>query len=88
MGNDYNTKDGTCIRDYIHVVDLANAHLLALKYLEEKNVSQAYNLGNGTGYSVFDVINLVNPQLHWGTQKRLTFSEFDEISPFCESSKG
>ena len=34
------------------------------------------------------IINLLNPQFHWGTQKRLTFSEFDEISPFCESSKG
>lgn len=57
MGTDYNTADGTCVRDYIHVEDLASAHLLGLKNLEEKNISQVYNLGNGKGYSVLDVIN-------------------------------
>ncbi len=54
FGDDYPTADGTCIRDYIHVADLAAAHLLALGVLEERSVT--YNLGNGAGYSVREVI--------------------------------
>jgi len=56
FGDDYPTKDGTCIRDYIHVSDLAEAHLLALGYLEKNNISDAFNLGNGNGFSVNEVI--------------------------------
>ena len=56
-GSDYATPDGTCIRDYIHVTDLASAHVIALKKLETDSVSGAYNLGNGIGYSVKDVID-------------------------------
>lgn len=55
-GNDYNTKDGTCIRDYIHVVDLCEAHLKAMEYLEKNNKSEIFNLGNGMGFSVMEVI--------------------------------
>jgi UDP-glucose 4-epimerase len=55
-GNDYDTPDGTCIRDYIHVADLAQAHLLALYQLEKWGISEIYNLGNGNGYSVKEVI--------------------------------
>lgn len=55
-GNDYPTKDGTCIRDYIHVSDLAEAHALALDYLRAGNSSTAINLGNGQGYSVLEVV--------------------------------
>lgn len=58
-GKDYNTPDGTCVRDYIHVADLANAHLLALRNLEEGKISGIYNLGNGNGYSVREVIEMV-----------------------------
>jgi UDP-glucose 4-epimerase len=58
-GTDYNTPDGTCIRDYIHVTDLANAHILALRKLEQGNFSGVYNLGNGNGYSVKEVIETV-----------------------------
>jgi len=58
-GTDYNTPDGTCIRDYIHVTDLANAHILALRKLEQENISGIYNLGNGNGYSVREVIETV-----------------------------
>lgn len=54
FGNDYPTPDGTCLRDYIHVIDLAQAHILALGALEER--SRVYNLGNGTGFSVMEVI--------------------------------
>jgi UDP-glucose 4-epimerase len=56
FGNDYPTEDGTCIRDYIHVMDLANAHWLALEKLRKDNTSAIYNLGNGTGFSVLEVI--------------------------------
>jgi UDP-arabinose 4-epimerase len=56
FGDDYDTPDGTCIRDYIHVTDLANAHVLALKALEQGAESNRYNLGNGQGYSVKEVI--------------------------------
>jgi len=55
-GTDYPTKDGTCIRDYIHVMDLAEAHFLALKKVLETRQSKIYNLGNGQGYSVQEVI--------------------------------
>jgi len=56
-GNDYDTKDGTCIRDYIHVLDLCEAHLLALEFLKENKKSEIFNLGNGMGFSVLEVIN-------------------------------
>lgn len=57
FGRDYATPDGTCVRDYIHVVDLANAHLLAVDHLGKGGSSRAFNLGNGSGYSVLQVIN-------------------------------
>ena len=57
FGNDYDTKDGTCVRDYIHVLDLAQAHYLALKKMKETNESGVYNLGNGKGFTVKEVID-------------------------------
>jgi len=63
LGTDYDTRDGTCIRDYIHVTDLADAHLLALEYLQKNGKSNFFNLGNGDGFSVREVID---------TAKRLT----------------
>ena len=57
FGNNYNTKDGTAIRDYIHVVDLARAHLLALKNIDKINKYRYYNIGSGKGVSVLDIIN-------------------------------
>lgn len=59
FGDDYDTPDGSCIRDYIHVTDLADAHLRALEGLQRGLPSGAFNLGNGTGYSVFEVIQAV-----------------------------
>ena len=56
FGDDYNTEDGTCVRDYIHVTDLAMAHILAMKYLREGNESNIFNLGNGKGFSVREII--------------------------------
>lgn len=58
FGADYPTIDGTCIRDYIHVLDIAKAHTLALKHLERGRNNKAYNLGNSRGYSVMEVIKM------------------------------
>ncbi len=59
FGRDYDTPDGTCIRDYIHVVDLCQAHLLALHSLMDGGQSAAFNLGNGNGFSVLEVLRAV-----------------------------
>ncbi len=59
FGDQHATPDGTCVRDFIHVEDLASAHLLALKALESGQASDAYNLGNGRGFSVKEVIEVV-----------------------------
>lgn len=57
-GNDYNTKDGTCLRDFIHVIDLAKAHITALKKINKIKGHEAINLGLGKGISVLDIVNL------------------------------
>lgn len=59
FGRDYDTPDGTCIRDYVHIVDLCQAHLLALEHLKKSAASAAFNLGNGEGFSVAEVIAAV-----------------------------
>ncbi len=60
FGNDYNTPDGTCIRDFIHIVDLANGHLKALNKIDQLKGFNVYNLGTGHGYSVLEVVNTFN----------------------------
>ena len=60
FGNDYKTKDGTGVRDYIHVVDLAKGHLSAIKKLKDHCGLKIYNLGTGVGYSVLDIVNAFN----------------------------
>lgn len=60
FGTDYPTPDGTCLRDYVHVTDLADAHMLALKALLNGAASTVYNLGNSVGYSVRQVIELAS----------------------------
>ena len=70
FGTDYPTEDGTCIRDYIHVVDLAKAHVLALKYLQDGGVSKVYNLGSEQGFSVRQVID---------TAKKVTGTDFTVV---------
>ena len=57
FGNDYDTEDGTCIRDYIHIMDLANAHYKSLKFLEKSRGYNVFNIGTGNGYSVLELIN-------------------------------
>lgn len=75
FGTDYPTPDGTAIRDYIHVADLAKAHLLALKKLYNGNGAPCYNLGNGKGYSVLEVIHAAEEvtrkplQVHRGARR-------------------
>lgn len=71
FGEDYPTPDGTCVRDYIHVKDLAEAHLLALEYLERGGSSDVFNLGNGTGYSVREIID---------TARRVTSKEIKAVA--------
>lgn len=58
FGNDYDTTDGTCVRDYIHINDLCSAHLLGLEHLVAGGESRAYNMGNGQGYSIKEVIDV------------------------------
>jgi UDP-glucose 4-epimerase len=59
-GDDYSTPDGSCIRDYVHVLDLAQAHIQALDYLEkDKREFNTFNVGTGTGSSVFEVIHQI-----------------------------
>lgn len=70
FGQDYDTPDGTCVRDYIHICDLCDAHLLAIKSLQKNNKSAAYNLGNGNGFSVKEVID---------TAKKVTGKEFNVV---------
>lgn len=70
FGTDYDTPDGTCIRDYIHIEDLCSAHLLALESLVSGGNSKAYNMGNGQGYSIRDVIDTV---------KKVTGKEFEVV---------
>jgi len=70
FGRDYDTPDGTCVRDYIHVVDLCQAHLLGLDFLVRTNLSRKYNLGNGQGFSVQEVID---------SAKRVTQKEINVV---------
>jgi len=58
-GDDYTTRDGTCIRDYIHVADLAEAHLMALEVLNDRKVAMSLNVGSGTGYTVKEVMEQI-----------------------------
>jgi UDP-glucose 4-epimerase len=62
-GGDYNTDDGTCVRDYIHVSDLADAHILALNHLNSGGNSNIYNVGTGKGHSVKEIISLCEQEL-------------------------
>jgi UDP-glucose 4-epimerase len=59
FGTDYNTPDGTCVRDYIHVNDLAQAHILAVEYLLSGGASDQFNVGTGAGHTVMEIIRAV-----------------------------
>ena len=64
FGINYKTKDGSAVRDYIHVSDLANSHYLSLKYLLKKNSSQIFNVGFGKGNSVLQIVKLLKKKLN------------------------
>jgi UDP-glucose 4-epimerase len=59
FGEDYDTRDGTCVRDYIHILDLADAHVLALKWLLDGKPSEIFNLGTGTGTTVRELVGTI-----------------------------
>lgn len=63
FGNDYNTKDGTCIRDYVHVIDLANAHLKGSDYLQTQKGTFTFNIGSNRGYSVLECLQIAKKTL-------------------------
>lgn len=73
FGTDYKTPDGTCVRDYIHVSDLADAHLRALRYLESGRASENFNLGNARGTSVLEIIHAAKKVT--GTQLQVVYSD-------------
>lgn len=84
-GNDFPTPDGTCIRDYIHVSDLAEAHVKAAQYLNESKTPIIFNLGSGTGYSVLDVISMVEEVT--GIKFKIKYSDRrpgDPAELFCD----
>lgn len=89
FGNDYHTVDGTGVRDYIHVVDLAKGHVNALQKARKINGVKAYNLGTGNGYSVlqmiqtFEKVNRSKDKLQHSTKKKRRY-----CSMFCRSNKG
>jgi UDP-glucose 4-epimerase len=90
FGNDYNTPDGTCIRDYIHVVDLAMGHLKAYEYIKAKTGCFVWNLGTGNGYSVLEVISAFEQ----ATGKKVPFEikprrmgDIDECWADCSKAK-
>ena len=76
FGNDYPTTDGTCVRDYIHVEDIADIHMLGLKFLNASGVSKILNCGYGEGYSVLQIVesfkkkNLVDFKVEWAVRRR------------------
>lgn len=74
FGDNYPTPDGTCVRDYVHVTDLSQAHLLSLKYMQQNNGFSAFNLGNGEGFSILEVIKsceyITNNKIHYEIDNR------------------
>jgi len=85
-GNDYDTKDGTCIRDYIHVNDLAQAHILSLEYLFKTKKSEIFNLGNGNGFSVKTIIDVAQKITLKKINKKIVFRREGDPSVLVGSS--
>jgi UDP-arabinose 4-epimerase len=88
FGGDHQTVDGSCVRDYVHVCDLADAHVLALDYLKKGGISDAFNLGNGKGFSVLQVVEAVSRV----TERRIPYRVCarragDPAAVFADASK-
>lgn len=87
FGNDYPTKDGTCIRDFVHVIDIAEAHLLALYYLTNTNKSDVFNIGNEKGYSIKDVIRIASNILNKKIPIKIESRRFGDPPILISNSK-
>ena len=87
-GTDYQTKDGTAVRDFIDVRDVCRAHTLAYRYMEEKNESLLLNIGSGKGYSVKEVVDKVNEIIHNGTMEIVTQSRREGDVAYLVASTG
>ena len=88
FGNDYPTRDGTCVRDYTHVVDLADAHLCALKAIQNRVGAHVWNLGTGMGYSVLDIVSAFEAASKRKVPYRTTARRVGDVaSCFADSSK-
>tara|TARA_B100000035_G_scaffold312676_1_gene324666 strand:- start:5622 stop:6629 length:1008 start_codon:yes stop_codon:yes gene_type:complete len=87
FGNDYNTKDGTGERDYIHVVDLAKAHVAALNYANSKYVNDFINIGTGSSISVLDIINIFETRLHTNIKYRITERRAGDLPQYFAKTK-
>ncbi len=88
FGNDYDTPDGTGVRDYIHVVDLAQGHVKALKVIQEKQGLKVYNLGTGKGYSVLDIVKAFEQETHQKIPYRIQPRRAGDIAVcYADSSK-
>jgi UDP-glucose 4-epimerase len=81
LGNDFNTKDGTTVRDYVHVNDVAEAHILAIQYLQDSNPSKFFNMGSGEGYSILEILNRVKELLN--VDIKYKFGEKRNGDPDC-----
>lgn len=86
-GNDFNTKDGTCIRDYIHITDLINIHLKVCDFLKNNNKSIVLNCGYGKGYSVLEIVNKSNKFIKGLTLKFKNRRIGDVSSAYCSNYK-
>jgi UDP-glucose-4-epimerase GalE len=86
-GTDYDTADGTCIRDYVHVSDLADAHVLALRHLERGGRSNVFNLGNGDGFSVREVIKAAEKVTGYGAPVEFGARRAGDPATLVASSK-
>lgn len=86
-GNDYPTKDGTCVRDYIHVLDLADAHISALEYLLQDNESDIFNLGSGNGFTVQEIIEAARKVTNHEIPARVTDRRAGDPATLIASSE-
>ena len=86
-GDDYKTKDGTGERDYIHVVDLAKAHVAALNYTSSKYVNDFINIGTGSSISVLDIINIFESKLHTHIRHRITERRVGDLPQYFAKTK-
>ena len=86
-GDDYPTKDGTCVRDYIHVKDLADAHAMALKAVEHDEIDEVYNVGSGTGYSVKEMIAQMSESMNLDLNPKVVGRRDGDAAQLIASTK-